>query len=105
MKKGTVLDFLADVMEAGLYAGFWATAKITLWDKFGLDESLITPASVTAGGLAATRSPRLTLRTEKLAAALGEPPPTLASGLEEMHRLYLEGYPDKLRKMALGTSD
>jgi dTDP-4-dehydrorhamnose reductase len=68
---------------------------------FGLDESLITPTSVTQGGLAAARSPQLTLRTDKLAAALGEPPPAWAEGLVEMFRLYKEGYADKLREMSL----
>ena len=48
---------------------------------FGLDESLITPVSWKDGGLKAARSPNLTLRTEKLAAALGEPLPDQAPGL------------------------
>ncbi len=69
--------------------------------EFGLDSSLIAPVSVAEGGLAAARSPRLTLRTDKLAAALGEPPPTMAAGLEEMHRLYKAGYAEKIRGMAL----
>ena len=69
--------------------------------EFSLDASLIAPTSVTAGGLAAARSPRLTLRTDKLAAALGEPPPSWAEGLAEMFRLYEAGYADKIRDMAL----
>ena len=73
-----------------------AVAKV-----FGLDASLIAPVSVEEGGLAAARSPRLTLRTDKLAAALGEPPPALAPGLEEMHRLYVDGFADKIRSMAV----
>ena len=37
--------------------------------------SLISPMSVEQAGLTAARSPRLTLRMDKLAAALGEPLP------------------------------
>jgi dTDP-4-dehydrorhamnose reductase len=69
--------------------------------RFGLDASRITPTSVLQGGLAAQRSPNLTLRTDKLTQALGEPPPDISSGLEHFYRLYQEGYPERLRKMAV----
>lgn len=75
---------------------------VRLAQKFGLDASLITPASVQEGGLAARRSPNLTLRTDKLTQALGEPPPDIASGLDGFYRLYQQGYPQKLQKMARG---
>jgi dTDP-4-dehydrorhamnose reductase len=68
--------------------------------RFGLDESLISPSSVTEAGLAAARSPNLTLRTGKLAQALGEPIPDLVTGLEGFYQLYLQGYPQMLREMA-----
>ena len=42
--------------------------------RFGLDESLIAPTPVADSGLKAARSPNLTLRTDKLAAALGAQP-------------------------------
>jgi dTDP-4-dehydrorhamnose reductase len=65
--------------------------------RFGLDESLITPASVEEAGLKATRSPNLTLRTDKLAAALSEPPPDLSTGIEGFYTQYQQGYPQFLK--------
>jgi dTDP-4-dehydrorhamnose reductase len=65
--------------------------------RFDLDESLITPTSVAEAGLTAARSPNLTLRTDKLAAALGEPPPDLSTGIDGFYSLYREGYPQYLQ--------
>ncbi len=73
---------------------------IALADRFGLDAGLIAPVSVADSGLQAARSPRLTLRTDKVAAALGEPPPTWEAGLDELYRQHQAGYPDQLRRMA-----
>lgn len=67
---------------------------------FGLDESLITPVSVQAGGLQAARSPNLTVSTAKLAAALGHALPEQAQGLARFKRLKDEGYADRLRGLA-----
>jgi len=61
--------------------------------RFGLDESLIVPTSVEESGLKAPRSPKLTLRTDRLAAALGEPLPTLSPALDRFYQLYQQGYP------------
>ena len=69
--------------------------------KFGLDASLIAPTSVERGGLLAARSPNLTLRTDKLALALGEPIPTTSQGLERFYQQYLDGYPERIRSMAI----
>jgi dTDP-4-dehydrorhamnose reductase len=69
--------------------------------RFGLDASLIAPASVHDFGLKAARSPNLTLRTGKLAAALGEPIPSLSTGLERFYTLYQQGYPQFLAEMAI----
>jgi dTDP-4-dehydrorhamnose reductase len=68
--------------------------------KFGLDENLIQPTSWKDGGLKAARSPNLTLRTDKLSAALGEPLPDQAVGMERFYRMYVEGYREKLRQLA-----
>jgi dTDP-4-dehydrorhamnose reductase len=76
---------------------------VRLARQFGLDASLITPTSVLQGGLAARRSPNLTLRTDKLTQALGEPPPDITSGLERFYELYQQGYPEELRQMAAGV--
>jgi dTDP-4-dehydrorhamnose reductase len=68
--------------------------------KFGLDESLITPTSWKEGGLTAARSPNLTLRSDKLAEALGRPLPDLSTGMEGFYSLYRMGYPQILRGMS-----
>jgi len=69
--------------------------------RFGLDESLITPASVADAGLKAARSPNLTLRTDKLSAVLGAPPPDLSTGIEGFYRLYQQGYPQDLKRLEI----
>lgn len=70
--------------------------------RFGLDESLITATSVEDGGLKAARSPQLTLRTDRITAALGEPPPDLSTGIERFYTLYQQGYPQKVQAMLAG---
>lgn len=72
---------------------------VALARKFNLDEKLITPSSVEAAGLKAARSPRLTLRSDRLAQLLGEPLPGLSPGLERFSTLYQQGYPQKLMDM------
>ena len=72
---------------------------VSLARRFGLDERLITPTSVAQAGLTANRSPRLTLRTDKLAQALAEPPPDLSTGLEHFYTLYQQGYPQEIRNL------
>jgi dTDP-4-dehydrorhamnose reductase len=68
--------------------------------QFGLDANLITPTSVTEGGLKAARSPRLTLRTERLSGVLGQPLPRISPAIERFYTLYQQGYPQYLRQMA-----
>jgi dTDP-4-dehydrorhamnose reductase len=65
--------------------------------KFGLDESLIAPSSVEDAGLKAARSPRLTLKTEKLSQALGIVLPGISPGIERLSMLYQQGYPQMLK--------
>jgi dTDP-4-dehydrorhamnose reductase len=77
---------------------------VALADRFGLDAGLIAPVSVADSGLQAARSPYLTLRTDKLTAALGEPPPSWDAGLEELYQQHLAGYPDRLQRLAGGLS-
>ena len=67
--------------------------------RFDLDESLITPSSVEGAGLKAARSPKLTLRTDKLTQDLGEPPPGLSTGIEHFYTLYQQGYPQKIQEL------
>lgn len=73
---------------------------IDLAQNFGFDKMLISPVSVLEGGLIAARSPNLTLRTEKITIALGEPLPGIAPGLERFQLLYQQGFPKRLRLMA-----
>ena len=74
---------------------------VALADKFGLDAGLISPVSVLDGGLAAARSPNLTMNTEKLSAALGHPLPTIDSGLDRLHQLYQDGYRERLKNQVV----
>jgi dTDP-4-dehydrorhamnose reductase len=74
---------------------------LRLAQRFNLDGSLITPTSVTQSGLKATRSPNLTLRSDKLAHALGEPLPRLSTGLDRFYTLYQQGYPHMLHNLEL----
>lgn len=67
--------------------------------EFGFDESLITPASCKNGNLRAPRSLHSTLRSDKLAAALGEALPTQAPAMHRFANLYRQGYPQLLRSM------
>lgn len=73
--------------------------------RFGLDESLIVPTSVTAGGLKAARSPNLTLRTDKLSTALGAPLPSLSPSIERFYTLYQQSYPQFLQGLAFSNAD
>lgn len=79
---------------------------VALAHQFGLDASLIDPTSVRESGLVAVRSPRLTLRTDKLGQALEEPLPNWRQGLEKLFDLYQQGYPQMLKEMSsYGTED
>jgi len=70
--------------------------------QFGLDGDLISPASVTEGGLLAVRSPKLTLKSDKLKKAIHNPLPGLSTGLKRFYKLYQQGYPHKLFEMRIG---
>jgi len=68
---------------------------------FNLNGSLIIPTSVTRSGLKATRSPNLTLRSDKLARALGGVIPSVSTGLDKLYTLYQQGYPQQLQHMGI----
>ena len=97
------------MLSAGLSGIYHAVSRectskygygIALARQFKLDESLVIPASIEQGGLKAVRSPKLTLRSDKLAQALGEPLPSLSPGLERYYTLYQQGYAQKLKGLA-----
>jgi len=73
---------------------------VALARRFGLDASLIEPVSVVDSGLVAKRSPDLTLRVDRLEAALGHPMPTLEEGLEQFHALWEAGYPQQIKRFS-----
>jgi len=77
---------------------------VRLANRFGLDASLITPVSVQQGGLKAARSPNLTLHSDKLARAIGEPTPDVSSGLEHFYQLYQRGYPERIQRLAASST-
>ena len=72
---------------------------VRLANRFGLDAGLITPISVHQGGLSAARAPNLSLRTDKLASALGKSLPSLSPALERFYTLYQQGYPQKIQRL------
>jgi dTDP-4-dehydrorhamnose reductase len=72
---------------------------IRLAQLFGFEETLIKPALVSESGLKAARSPKLTLRADKLINELGESTPGLNSGLEEFFAQFKNGYPDFIKGM------
>jgi dTDP-4-dehydrorhamnose reductase len=67
--------------------------------RFNLDDRLINPVSVNQSGLKATRSPNLSLRSDKLAQALQESLPRQSTGLDELFALYQQGYPQILHSL------
>ena len=75
------------------------TFGLRVADMFGLNSSLITPTSVQQSDLTATRSPNLSLRSDKLASALREQTPDVTSGLERFYELYLQGYSQMLKRL------
>lgn len=72
---------------------------VRIADRFGLNADLIAPVSVSEGGLAAARSPNLTMNTHKLSTDLGEALPTFSPMLERFWTLYQQDYPQVLRSM------
>lgn len=67
---------------------------------FGFDPALISPASVTDGGLVAARSHNLSLDTTKITNALGHELPDFERGLQKFHTQYRHGFPQFIRSLA-----
>lgn len=72
---------------------------IRLARRFNFDSTLITPATVSEAGLVAARSPNLTLKSEKLAADLGEAAPDIEQGISRFHAQFVSGYRDYILRM------
>jgi dTDP-4-dehydrorhamnose reductase len=73
---------------------------VAIAKRFGFDPGLITPISVMDAGLAAVRSPNLTLRIDKLIHNLGQSTPMISPGIDRFYRLYQQGYPQLLRQFS-----
>lgn len=69
---------------------------VKIAERFGFDKNLIQPKSVTDGGLLAARSPRLTLKIDKLNAAEISSPGQ-AECMEHFYRQYLDDFPEKIK--------
>jgi len=70
---------------------------VALARRFGLDDALITPASVEGSGLTAARAHNLHLSVHKLSTALGQSLPAFSTGLERFYTQYQQGFPQKSR--------
>lgn len=90
---------------SGLYHVFSPTAiskydfGVAIARRFGLDETLVKPASLAAGGLAARRSPDLSMNIDRLVAALGVTPPDHAAGIDRLYRVWAGGGAEKIRAL------
>ncbi|MBE0410249.1 MAG: sugar nucleotide-binding protein, partial [Anaerolineales bacterium] len=102
---------LMEMLEKGLNGLFHVVSSqgiskyefgVSLCRQFGFDENLIHPASFEQSNLLARRSPRLTLRADKLIAELQKPLPEVHAGLERFFELYKSGYSVMLQKMIDG---
>jgi dTDP-4-dehydrorhamnose reductase len=71
---------------------------VAVAELFGFDPNLIAPTAVSEGGLKASRARLLTLRSDKLAQALGRPLPNVTNGLARFYELYQQGFPVQLRE-------
>jgi dTDP-4-dehydrorhamnose reductase len=69
-----------------------------LAEIFGFDSKLIKPVSVQDGGLAARRSPRLTLNTGRLQNDLRITMPDLQDGIRAFAEQQSEGYPESITR-------
>lgn len=103
-------ETLLEMLEKGLHGTFHVLSRerlskfqfgLNIAQRFGFDSSLVNPISVAESGLTARRSPNLTLRVDKLEAALGHPMPGQAEMLDRYHRQYVEGYPEMIRGFGL----
>ncbi len=109
LEVNDLVDVLVEMAEKDLHGLYHVISRETLskYDfgcglarKFGLDAGLIKPVSWREAGLAAVRSPNLSLNCEKLSRALGHALPGQADGMERFHREYEAGHPVLIRQHA-----
>lgn len=91
---------------SGLYHVFSPTCTskhdfgLAIANRFGFDEGLIEPVEVERSGLQVARSPRLTMRIDRLVDDLHGPLPTWREGIERLYKQERAGYPQFLRSLA-----
>lgn len=91
---------------SGLYhvAGSEAASKYDfaqrLAEVFGLDTRSVRPGSVRSSHLRAMRPLNTSLRTSKVARALGRPMPGVTAGLERFKELRRSGHVQRLKRLA-----
>ena len=99
-------DLLLQLLDSGHGGLFHVVSPVSLSkyefgcriaEAFGLDDRLIKPVSVMDGGLAARRSPNLTLNTDKLKEALQIVLPGVEEGIKEFAEQMEEGFPRRLQ--------
>jgi len=73
---------------------------VRLARQFNLNEGLIAPTKVSAAGLNAARSHKLTLNSDKLTKDIHKPMPDLSTGLSHFYKLYQQGYPQYIKSLA-----
>lgn len=100
-----ILLRMLDSQLSGLYHLFSADAiskydfGIAIAQRFDLNKNLISPISVMESELSAARSPNLSMRTDKLAQALGEQLPNIGAGIDRFYGLYTQDYPKILANL------
>ena len=106
-------EILLKMLAAGLHGLYHVVSPeqlskyqfgVQLAEMFSFDPALITPISVQQSRLSASRSPKLTLNTDKLTQALGHSAPDIQSGLERFFQLFTAGYPENLKKLIIEGS-
>ncbi|MQC26232.1 MAG: SDR family oxidoreductase [Chloroflexi bacterium] len=74
---------------------------VAIAERFAFDPDLVMATESPSLAYAAPRAGNLTLNVDKLTAARGADLPDVHTGLNRLHALHREGYPDRLRAMAV----
>jgi dTDP-4-dehydrorhamnose reductase len=102
-------ETLLEMLEKGLSGTYHVLSReclskyqfgVDIARRFGFDSGLVNPISVADAGLAARRSPNLTLRVDKLEAALGHGMPSQPEMLERFYQQYQDGYPGRIQALS-----
>jgi len=73
--------------------------------KFEFDPEDVVPARIKDHPFAGKRSPNVSMDNTKLMEALDREPIKLSTGLDQLYRLYQQGYPQELRNLAVNNLD